>query len=346
MPKPPISNSYHTLVRKINRELADLEALFKDRTTRTAWNIGRYIHIHLLEHKDRVDYGKSFYPKLAHDTHRDISTLQRAVQFYRAYPISVTSRKLTLEHYNALMTIQDKNARDKMEQKVIKNNWTIKELRKQLKVNRELSHDSSDPPRISSQLTSSIPQLSVTRGRLYTYQIVPANKPLTKVAPLVLDLGFRLQHILPSDIRVKEKDLVELTFQNGVVVDFHKSDAVKNELFTYEAHIEKVIDGDTLLASFYFQGRFLIAQKLRLRGIDAPEMDTPEGKKAKRFVESRLKDCEFVIVKTYKDRTDRFDRYLADIFYAPRVADGARIAREGIYLNQEILNEQLAVLYK
>ena len=107
--------------------------------------------------------------------------------------------------------------------------------------------------------------------------------------------------------------------------------------------VEKVIDGDTLLVSFDFNCPMSVSQKLRLRGINCPEMDTEEGKRAKRFVEARLKGCEFIIVKTYKDRTDKFDRYLADIFYSPGANDPAIVAQEGTYLNQELLDEHLAV---
>ena len=88
-----------------------------------------------------------------------------------------------------------------------------------------------------------------------------------------------------------------------------------------------------------------LSQKLRLRGIDCPELDTEEGRRAKRFVESRLKGCDFIVVKTYKDRTDRFDRYLADVFYLPGAGDPSLVAREGTYLNQELLNEHLALPY-
>ena len=53
-------------------------------------------------------------------------------------------------------------------------------------------------------------------------------------------------------------------------------------------------------------------QKLRLRGIDCPEMDTPEGKAAKKFVESLLRDVPELIVLTRKN--DKYDRYEADVF--------------------------------
>lgn len=89
-----------------------------------------------------------------------------------------------------------------------------------------------------------------------------------------------------------------------------------------------------------------VSQKLRLRGIDCPELDTEEGRRAKRFVESRLKGCEFIVVKTYKDTTDKYDRYLADIFYAAGAGDPSLVAREGKYLNQELLDEKLACAYQ
>ncbi|MBI5416183.1 MAG: hypothetical protein HZA29_05150, partial [Candidatus Omnitrophica bacterium] len=60
----------------------------------------------------------------------------------------------------------------------------------------------------------------------------------------------------------------------------------------------------------------------------------------------RLKDCEFIIVKTYKDRTDKFDRYLADVLYLPGAGDPALVASEGTCLNQELLDEHLAVAYE
>lgn len=120
----------------------------------------------------------------------------------------------------------------------------------------------------------------------------------------------------------------------------------KDELFTTKAYVDKIIDGDTLLVSFDFNLDVSISQKLRLRGIDCPEMDTEEGKRAKRFVESRLKPCEFIIVKTYKDRSDKFDRYLADVFYQTGASDPLLVAREGKFLNQELLDERLAVRYE
>lgn len=56
----------------------------------------------------------------------------------------------------------------------------------------------------------------------------------------------------------------------------------------------------------------LLEEKLRLRGLDCPEMNTPEGKAAKRFVDALLPADAAVTLTTTKP--DKYDRYLADVF--------------------------------
>ena len=247
---------------------------------------------------------------------------------------------MTWEHYRSLITIKDDKERKKLEEKIVRDEWNSTKLREYLSIKRELTVPEKDD--------KSVVQLKFTRGRLNTYQIVKANGPLSEKTPLVLDLGFRLQEVPPkAAARFREVDVVELLFREGRPPMAQKSTASKDDLFTYKAHVDKVIDGDTLLTSFDFGCDISISQKLRLRGIDCPEMDTEEGKKAKRFVESRLKDCDFIIVKTYKDRSDKFDRYLADIFYSASggASDPLLAASDGKFLNKELLDERLARLW-
>ncbi len=70
----------------------------------------------------------------------------------------------------------------------------------------------------------------------------------------------------------------------------------------------RVIDGDTLQVRIDLGFSIVIEQRLRLRGLDAPELGTGQGLATKRFVESRLKDCKFLIIKTHG--SDKYDRYL------------------------------------
>ena len=116
-------------------------------------------------------------------------------------------------------------------------------------------------------------------------------------------------------------------------------------MFTYKAKVRKIIDGDTLIARVHLNFRMFLTQKFRLRGIDCPEITTPEGKRAKRFVEERLKGFDCIVIKTHKDTTDKYERYLADIFYLSNGVDADTIAREGHYLNQDLLDAGLARLW-
>ena len=82
-----------------------------------------------------------------------------------------------------------------------------------------------------------------------------------------------------------------------------------------------MIDGDTVNVEVNVAKALWIRKKLRLRRINTPEIDTPEGKKAKDFVVKALKDCPWIVIKTYS--TDIYDRYLVDIFYLPGCDDPA-----------------------
>jgi len=108
----------------------------------------------------------------------------------------------------------------------------------------------------------------------------------------------------------------------------------------YQAFVERVIDGDTLWAYINTGMGVWVREKLRLRGIDTPELKTKGGQIAKRFVMKELKQCPFIVIRTLK--SDKYDRYLADIFYLPKETQADVVAREGRYLNQELLTEHLA----
>ena len=85
------------------------------------------------------------------------------------------------------------------------------------------------------------------------------------------------------------------------------------------------------------------SQKLRLRNINAPDINTPEGIKVKDYISSRLKSCEFVIVKTHY--RDKFTRYLVDVFYNKKITDEYELAEKGKLLNLELLEKGLVGRY-
>ena len=112
-------------------------------------------------------------------------------------------------------------------------------------------------------------------------------------------------------------------------------------LHTYTGIVEKVVDGDTLDVRIDLGFDVWRVERLRLRGIDAPEMNTPAGRAAREFVERALAGCELVAFRTYK--TDIYARYIADVFYDPAARERTAIVTQGRFLNQELLDAGQAV---
>lgn len=87
-----------------------------------------------------------------------------------------------------------------------------------------------------------------------------------------------------------------------------------------------------------------LRQRLRLRGIDAPEMTEDAGRQAKKYVEGILKSCLCIVIKTYGE--DKYARDLVDVFVLPSSRDPHQVASKGKLLNQMLLDEGLAELWK
>ena len=84
--------------------------------------------------------------------------------------------------------------------------------------------------------------------------------------------------------------------------------------------VDKVVDGDTFYLTVDLGFHVYHRIKVRLQGVDAPEIFRPvneaekkAGLAARDFVERWLKQGR-LIIKTYKDRTGKYGRYLADVY--------------------------------
>lgn len=103
--------------------------------------------------------------------------------------------------------------------------------------------------------------------------------------------------------------------------------------------LDRVHDGDT---QWYFiftdrrEARGMRNDKLRLRGIDCPELGKARVRAARQFVKKLFGRAVKVTVTTTKP--DMFDRYLSDIFLAMK--DGTEL-----FLNNELLKRGHARLY-
>ena len=95
-----------------------------------------------------------------------------------------------------------------------------------------------------------------------------------------------------------------------------------------------MVDGDTLLVEVDLGFGITSRQYLRLRGINTPELNVAAGKKAKRFVKQKLGESDSLVI--HSTRSDKYDRYLADVFYFS--------GDHEIYLNNALITSGYAVL--
>lgn len=142
---------------------------------------------------------------------------------------------------------------------------------------------------------------------------------------LAIDLGFS-NYFKPAKLRFNQGDIVE-TRKDKIK---KRKDGTVSDLFTYEAYVFQVIDGDTFTAVIDLGFGFTTTQTLRLRGLDAPEIESKEGREAKEFLERKILSGKPVLIRTVK--SDKYDRYLADVF----IGDD--------YLNQELIANNPATL--
>jgi len=109
-------------------------------------------------------------------------------------------------------------------------------------------------------------------------------------------------------------------------------------MFEYVARVLEVIDGDTVDVSIDLGFSVQHTIRVRLYGINTPETRTrnKEEKQKGLAAKARLKELiegKFVNIKTKKDETEKFGRYLAEIYI------------DGVNVNQTLITEGHAKEY-
>ncbi len=283
---------------------------------RTYLEVGKLIDQHLLINKKRADYGEKLIPRLAERTGKSRTLLYDCLRFARQTPIlPARVELLPWGIYKGILGVKDAAEREKLLEKASRENWSTRDLAEYVQ--------ESEKKFLTGNQKEQRQDLVPKRGELYHYRIVQPEVP---GKPLQVDLGFNafVDIALPAS-RFKEGDIVisesldRIKGRKGKyrIEKTGGSIPVKqSKLFTYWAYILHVIDADTLLAWMelgFGQGR---KERLRLRGLNAPEGNTKMGKKAKAFAEATLQHSGWVIVTTTR-AIDLHHRYLADVFTAP-----------------------------
>jgi len=110
-------------------------------------------------------------------------------------------------------------------------------------------------------------------------------------------------------------------------------------MYNYKAHVDRVVDGDTIDVTLDLGFDVHIKQRLRLFGVDTPETRTRNlkekkaGLKSKKYVIDAIADKDIQITTEEKGK---FGRYLAMIYYGTDFKQN---------LNRELVDKGLATEY-
>lgn len=335
-------SSYAILLKDVQKVLAEGRARAKTalerEEVRTWWEAAKVVNEHLRIHDGRASYGKKTVLKLAQDLNISQDYLYDVLRFQRVFPIFDSSQKLTLTHYRILSRIENSKEREVLLKEAIRGKLSARDLLAKVGSRKLLL------PELKRKTVPKSFALKPRRGNFYTYRIVKPRDLYEHHGFYSIDLGFttRIDLKLAGLPSPKEGDIIEAirTEKNerGDRYWFKKSSSGPEALYTYKATVENVIDDDTLWTHVDLGFRVWTKQKLRLRGIDAAEIE--KGKPASDFVKRTLARVPFAVV-TVTGR-DKFNRPLTDVFYLEGTEDRQKVLREGTYLNQELLDRGLA----
>ena len=98
---------------------------------------------------------------------------------------------------------------------------------------------------------------------------------------------------------------------------------MQSHKYTYSGLVVGVYDGDTITVELDLGFSIKVRHKLRLLGIDTPELrgsERTEGLKVRDYVRDRILN-RTILVKSHRDRTGKFGRYLATVYYGEQLSN-------------------------
>ncbi len=326
----PEPRTYAELRRGVEAALLTGTRQIEQAKVRTYWESGNLISVHLLLNEDRATYGQQVVPRLARDLGVADRLLYQCLQFARTYPILHARAEFTWAHYRLLIQVPDEKQRRQIEAEALKKDWVSAQLETRVRelalLNAPAGSDATGNGSSAPTAGRGADLLTPKRGTCGLHRVVARGERLA------VDLGFKIYRPLDDD----EAD----GFTDGTIVQIdgrgtvrRAEAATKADLFTYPATLRRLVDGDTLLIELQLLPRCIVEQKLRLRGLDCPEMATAAGKTARRFTETAL--ARMTAMTLFTTKPDKYDRYLADVFLT--TADGE------IFLNNALLETGHAV---
>ena len=348
MGKLPATSDYRKLRDRVLATLEEGKERAKEAVelerVKTYWQVGKHIQEHILANSDRAQFGKQVIGRLATDTGMAGQRLYEMRRFYKLFPIFRPVGKLSWVHYATVLSRPTSEERAYYLKAAQEEGWSKRELQAAIRAGRYTR--ALGEGKVAEELGSRGAggrSFRPRRGRLYTYRVLPPEED--EDDELSLDLGFTAKRGMEAEeqegLKARTVVVAERLSKSPSRYALDVGPGSKQRLYTYKARVKRVTDGDTLWVELDLGFKIKLSQKLRLRGIDAPEMDTEVGRDAERFVKEQLQRVSFVVVTTA--RPDKYDRYLSDVFYLEGTKEAKEVAAKGRCLNQELLKEGLAI---
>lgn len=101
-------------------------------------------------------------------------------------------------------------------------------------------------------------------------------------------------------------------------------------MYQYNAKVDRVVDGDTIVCIVDCGFCISVKEKFRLANINAPETSTPEGLQVKQIVTEMLTGKDIIL---NVDGKDKYGRWIATIIF------------NGVNVNDYLLNNGYAIKY-
>ena len=293
----------------------------KDENLLDYWQMGITILAMIGTPGRKEQYGQKNISHLSHDLTQKYGEgfKTRTVRYFRDFASQYKKEELNTalkwSHYRALLSVTDKEERTRLEQRIIKEHLSKDALQKIISLSRK-QRQSNTPFTLTPR--------NATPG---IFKIIDTGST-TECA--VVDLGFNVNRALslPGVPPIPGTYVTRISPRKFGIVSIQPG-----ERYCYTGKLLNFIDGDTVKMRLNLHFDIAIDIPLRLRGVDAMEINTKEGKKARRALANILKKQTDITVYTYHH--DRYGRYIADL-----------ITSDGTYVNKHLVEKGFARFLK
>lgn len=119
-------------------------------------------------------------------------------------------------------------------------------------------------------------------------------------------------------------------------------------MYKYRATITEVYDGDTVTAEIDLGFNIKFTEKLRLYGINAPELrgeTKSDGEKSRDYLRAMILG-KVVEIETIKDKKEKYGRYLAKIWLSETTEENKFVSNtQKIFINESMVFKGFAKEY-